>query len=180
MNYPVRKVNRLSGFDYSSPNIYFVTICTLEKRCILWSHSPDSVGATNGRPPCSHLSPAGMHVHNAIGAISLIYPAVSVINYVIMPNHIHLLLHIHGDESGRPMVAPTVSRVIAQIKGLPSRHTVSLCGKKASTITLSGTRQRCKAYGHTLMEIPMPGSRIASIDRNNFSDLFHNPIKWVY
>lgn len=117
LNYPVRKVNRLSGFDYSSPNIYFVTICTLEKRCILWSHSPDSVGATNGRPPCSHLSPAGMHVHNAIGAISLIYPAVSVINYVIMPNHIHLLLHIHGDESGRPMVAPTVSRVIAQMKG---------------------------------------------------------------
>ena len=117
MNYPVRKANRLSGFDYSSPNVYFITICTLEKRCILWSHSPAPVGATNGRPPCSHLSPAGMHVHSAIEAISLIYPAVSVINYVIMPNHIHMLLHIRGAEGGRPMVAPTVSRVIAQMKG---------------------------------------------------------------
>ena len=117
MHYPVRQRNRLPGFDYSSANVYFITICTHQKQCILWSHAPEPVGATNGRPPCSHLSPAGMHARNAIEAIPRHYPAVSVENYVIMPNHVHLLLQIHADEGGRPMVAPTVSRVVAQMKG---------------------------------------------------------------
>lgn len=34
-----------------------------------------------------------------------------------MPDHIHLLLQIHGNENGRPMVAPTINRVIKQTKG---------------------------------------------------------------
>ena len=43
-------------------------------------------------------------------------------NYVIMPNHIHLLLIICADENGRPMVAPTVSRVIQQLKGYVTKR----------------------------------------------------------
>lgn len=34
-----------------------------------------------------------------------------------MPNHIHLLLQIHSDNDGRPVVVPTVDRVIQQMKG---------------------------------------------------------------
>ena len=45
-NYPVRKKNRLIGFDYSSPNAYFITICTRERQKLFWT----DVGATNGRP----------------------------------------------------------------------------------------------------------------------------------
>ena len=40
MTYPVRKRNRLRDFDYSSANMYFITICTQQKRCILWSRAP--------------------------------------------------------------------------------------------------------------------------------------------
>ena len=40
MHYPVRKRNRLPGFDYSSANVYFITICTHQKQCIMWSHAP--------------------------------------------------------------------------------------------------------------------------------------------
>ena len=42
---------------------------------------------------------------------------VVVEKYVIMPNHIHLLLRIAGDESGRALLAPTVSHVVQHLKG---------------------------------------------------------------
>ena len=39
-----------------------------------------------------------------------------------MPNHIHLLLTIGSDEYGRPMVAPTMSRVVQQLKGYVAKR----------------------------------------------------------
>lgn len=58
----------------------------------------------------------------AINNIALIYPALLVERYVIMPNHIHLILRICSDEYGRPMVAPTMSRVVKQLKGSVSKQ----------------------------------------------------------
>lgn len=116
MMFPVRRKNRLFGFDYSSPNVYFITICTKDKQCVLWDNTPELVGATNGRPPHAHLSATGMAVCSAIEAIPAHHPMLTVDNYVIMPNHVHLLLHIHAGENGRPMVAPTVSQVVSQMK----------------------------------------------------------------
>lgn len=115
---PVRKKNRLTGFDYSSPNVYFIMICTAQRRNLFWN----AVEATIGRPPELRLSSAGQIVQTAIAAIPDHYPAYVVEHSVIMPNHIHLLLRICADESGRPMVAPTVSAVIAQMKGVVSKR----------------------------------------------------------
>ena len=39
-----------------------------------------------------------------------------------MPDHIHLLLFVHSDENGRPMVAPTMSRVVQQLKGYVTKR----------------------------------------------------------
>lgn len=36
MDYPVRKRNRLPGFDYCSPNVYFITICVQQRKNLLW------------------------------------------------------------------------------------------------------------------------------------------------
>ena len=47
---------------------------------------------------------------------------ISVDNYAIMPNHIHLLLQIHSDVDGRPMAAPTISTVVNQMKGAVSKE----------------------------------------------------------
>ena len=41
---------------------------------------------------------------------------------MIMPDHIHLLLIIRSDEYGRPMVAPTISRVVQQLKGYVTKR----------------------------------------------------------
>ena len=110
---PTRKEIRLKNYNYSSSGGYFLTICTSERRNYFW----ENVGATIGRPQDVTLSPYGKIVDEAINNISSIYPALEVDCYVIMPDHIHLLLIIRADEYGRPMVAPTMSRVVQQLKG---------------------------------------------------------------
>ena len=118
MECPARKPNRLSSYDYSTPGAYFLTLCTKNKQCILGS----VVGASIARPATVALSAMGKIVEKAILQIPAHYPAVTVDQYVVMPNHVHLLLQIHTGESGRPMVAPTVSRIMQQMKGAVTKQ----------------------------------------------------------
>ena len=119
MVFPKRKQIRLPNYDYSSPGAYFVTICTHDRRCIL---SDVAVGAAISRPPDVHLSSYGEIVALAIHNTPQIYSNVSVDHSVIMPNHIHLILRIHNDESGRMISAPTVSTVVGQMKRWASKR----------------------------------------------------------
>ena len=81
----------------------------------------ENVGASIARPEDVGLSKYGKIVVEAIEKISTIYPVITVDNYVVMPNHIHLLLQIHSDSSGRAMLAPTISIVIQQMKGYATK-----------------------------------------------------------
>ena len=58
-----------------------------------------------------------MVVDAEIQKLDSIYTAVKVDKYCIMPNHIHFIISINADETGRSQIAPTVSRVIKQFKG---------------------------------------------------------------
>ena len=98
MYLPKRKPNRLINYNYSSNGMYFITVCTKNKEHLLGK----IVGATIGRPPEMCLSPYGEITKQAIENINTHYPCVSVIKYVIMPNHLHLLLLIDNyNENGR-------------------------------------------------------------------------------
>ena len=81
---PERKANRLAYYDYSQPNAYFVTICAKDRKPLFWQN----VGASIARPQEVVLSEYGRIVDDAIQRIPAHYTAVSVDNYVIMPNHI--------------------------------------------------------------------------------------------
>lgn len=113
MDLPKRKQIRLPEYDYSTPGAYFVSICTKQRRCIL---SEIAVGAATSRPPEVRLTALGMVVASAVSNISSVYPAISIDNYVIMPNHVHLILRIVTDKDGRQIAAPTVSTVIGHMK----------------------------------------------------------------
>ena len=121
MDYPTRKKNRLANYDYSQNGAYFITICTEGKKCCL----SGIVGAIIDRPAYAQLTEMGKNVERAILGISEHYQDVYVEKYVIMPNHIHLLLMIDVP-TGRPLVAPTVARVIKQMKG----YATKLIGQK--------------------------------------------------
>ena len=118
MELPKRKPNRLTEYDYSQPNAYFITICTKNKEKLFW----EDVGASIARPEKPQLSFYGNVVQEAILNIPKIYPTISMDNYVVMPNHIHLLLQIHTDDSGRAMLAPTISKVVQQMKGYVTKQ----------------------------------------------------------
>jgi REP element-mobilizing transposase RayT len=112
---PARKPNRLKGYDYSQNGCYFITICVKDRRELFW-HQP--VGARIARPP---LSDMGEVVRKAIENIPHIYKSITVDKYVIMPNHIHLILLI-SDDPGRAMRAPTISTVVNQMKGYVTKQ----------------------------------------------------------
>lgn len=114
MELPKRKRTRLKNYDYSQNGAYFVTICVKDRKAIL---SDVIVGANSVRPKEVHLTEYGKIVKKAIQDIPKHYSAISVDNFVIMPDHIHLLLQIHSNIDGRTLFAPTIDRVIKQMKG---------------------------------------------------------------
>lgn len=89
---PQRKGLRLKNYDYSSNGAYFVTICTDGKEKNLCRLLPPE---TDGAAPRQILSPIGKAVEEMIGRI----PGID--KYVIMPNHIHMI--IMSDGAGLPL-----------------------------------------------------------------------------
>ena len=125
MEGPKRKPNRLAGYDYSSHEAYFVTICTDKKRPLFWEYGAAAdVGAAISRPQANlPLSRCGWLVDQAIRAIPEHYQGVSVDTYVIMPNHVHAIIRIERtDDSGRMISAPTLSTVVGQMKRWVSKQ----------------------------------------------------------
>jgi len=108
-NQPSRKNLRIKHYDYSGAGCYFITICVKDNQEVL---SRIDVGANCVRPTLSNY---GEIVDKEIQTLSTIYEQINIDHYVIMPNHIHMLILIEA--SGRTQFAPTVSRVVKQFKG---------------------------------------------------------------
>ena len=106
MEHPERKVNRFSEYDYSQTGAYFVTICTQNRRKIL------SAIVGDGSPV---PKPYGIIAEKYIAQLPEKYSLVTVDKYVIIPDHIHLLLRFHWDlGTGNP--SPTLGNVIGWYK----------------------------------------------------------------
>ena len=74
-----RRSVRLKGHDYSTPGMYFVTICTWERRCLLGEiHEHHMV-----------LNEAGTIVDKVWQSTASVRPCVALDEYVVMPNHLH-------------------------------------------------------------------------------------------
>lgn len=105
----LRKPNRLSGYDYAAPGYYFITICTAD-------HVPLFGRICAGEDPTVSakmvLNEMGRRAEAAILAIPEHYPGTSVDKFVVMPNHIHLILAIPF-QAGK---SPSVSNIIGQYK----------------------------------------------------------------
>lgn len=112
-----RKQNRLKEYDYSTVNAYFITICTQNRRNLFWADTNKPADS----PEQIQLTKLGRCVAQVIREIPEHYPVITVDHWVVMPNHIHLLLQIHTDAEGQPMAAPTISNVINQTKGAVSK-----------------------------------------------------------
>ena len=116
-DFPKRKNLRLQNYDYSSEGCYFITICTEHRKNLL---STIVWGDDLGAPKQIILKPYGKIVEKYILSIENAYDTVKVENYIIMPNHIHLLLLI--DTYGLPRSsAPTIPNVVTALKKFTNR-----------------------------------------------------------
>ena len=98
---PERKPTRLGCFDYSTTGAYFVTICTEGRREIL---SPIVGGDVPDAPFSSArviLSEYGIIANKYINQLNEFFNDITVDRYVIMPNHIHIMLLVTGDGASR-------------------------------------------------------------------------------
>ncbi|HPY85682.1 MAG TPA: hypothetical protein PLS20_11700 [Ruminococcus flavefaciens] len=125
MDIPNRKDIRLKNYDYSRNGAYFVTICTHNRKYIFWkNYDTYRVGAAFGGPHEKILlTEYGKIVKDELMRIPSIYTDVVFIpKFVIMPNHIHLIIVINSyNEKGPPKAAPTIGRIINMFKGAVSK-----------------------------------------------------------
>ena len=123
MQLPKRKQIRLKGYDYSSVGVYFITICTHKRRCIL-SHI---VGAIHESPE-NKLTQCGKCAREIIDSISHRFN-VEVDKYVIMPDHVHMLISVKDIERRAIHESPlqqrrsTVSKIVGYFKMNVSKRT---------------------------------------------------------
>jgi REP element-mobilizing transposase RayT len=96
-----------------------VTICTKDKAKILG----DIVGRADLSPPIPRLSEYGKIIDELIQDIPLHYDYVEVDMYVIMPNHIHMLIFFDEKNGGGLRSArPTMQSVIHALKVLCTKR----------------------------------------------------------
>ena len=86
-----RKTPRYQSFDYNSVGVYFITICTHNRKCTL----SRVVGAIHESPEIE-LTDYGKITDETIRNIPERYKA-TVDRYVIMPNHIHAIIIIENN-----------------------------------------------------------------------------------
>ena len=107
MELPKRKPNRIPRFDYSTPGAYFIPICTHDKLPLLCT----IVGGGALDAPDVRLSRSGEIVQKYILSGNCI-PGVIVEKYVIMPNHIHLILLVEAGASAGTSRAPSPTNAV--------------------------------------------------------------------
>ena len=115
MDLPNRKPTRLKEYDYSSPGAYFITICVKDKKHILGK----IVGGDAHIVPKNELTPIGEIVDQEILKIESAYTNIHIDKYVIMPNHIHMIIRISEPEGINPfptMKKYDISNVIGKFK----------------------------------------------------------------
>ena len=185
---PVRKRLRLPDYDYSSPGAYFITICTQHRRCILSRISRNTVGANISAQPKfespvvspdptvgaiqespAKLTPCGKIVDRVINQITDQYPAY-VDSYVIMPNHIHLIIVITETEDART------------IRESPLRGR-SVISKMIGYIKMNSSKEIHRCFGDS--NIWQRGFHDHVIrNRRDYEQIakyiYENPIRWQY
>ena len=112
------KPHRLPGFDYSSVGSYMLTFTTLGRKPVL----SEVISQGIYQPPLVILKPYGQITEKYIQRIESVYHGVKVDNYVIMPDHVHLLLTI--EEYVQPIRAdkPRISVIIGSTKAMITKE----------------------------------------------------------
>ena len=150
-----RKANRLPEYDYSTPGAYFVTICTHNRKNTLSAIVGDG-------SPVPKLP--GQIAEKYIQMIPDHFPAVNVDHYVIMPNHIHLLLQIKSSDESESL-CPSLGNIIGWYKYQVTKSINNYCDT-------NGTRFFQRSYHDHVVRNEQDYQKI-------WLYIETNPIRWI-
>ncbi len=122
MDFPQRKRTRLQNYDYSSPGAYFITVCTKNRDCCL---SEISVGDGVLDVPQTQLTKWGKLAETRILEINEVYTHIRIDKYVIMPNHIHMLVFLSEQDGTSGTPSPTnaiIPQLVSSFKRMVNRE----------------------------------------------------------
>ncbi len=106
-----RRSIRLKGADYSRPGLYFVTICTVSRRCLLGNMESNLIV----------LSRIGEIARRCWIEIPSHFPQVDLHAFVVMPNHLHGILAITvGARYNVPLRSENALSIQAEHFGKPT------------------------------------------------------------
>jgi REP-associated tyrosine transposase len=167
-----RRSVRLQGFDYTQAGAYFITICTRNRTCIF-----SEVRGGEIRP-----TPVGEVAASCWEAIPDHFPTAELDAFVLMPNHLHGIVVLHGPldlEQGTACRAPTNQAGFRERFGAPvsgSISTIVRSFKAAVTKAINddpGRGTACRALVSDRLG-PLPPGRIRSVWQ---SDYFEHVIR---
>ena len=173
---------RLKKFDYNTTGAYFITICT-ENRAELLSRIV-GVGVPDD-PNCVELLTYGKIADKYIKQLNEFYEDISVDRYVIMPNHIHILLSLRSGSSRTP--TPTNYEATFAEKSLNSNEKhISKDNTKANSRVskfVSTFKRFCnKEYGRNIWQRFFYDHVIRN--REDYEEhvkyIYDNPKNWYY
>jgi len=120
MIYPSQfhKPHRLKTYDYSSHASYLLTFNVRDRKPLL------STVIDRGmyEPAAVSLKRIGRITEKYLQRIPVVYPHVLLENYVIMPDHVHLLLTILPEEDGKYRKRAGVDTIIRSTKTLITKE----------------------------------------------------------
>lgn len=166
-----RRSIRLKGFDYSSAGGYFVTICIRNRECLLGEITTDGM----------RLSEYGLLVEEAWRDLPNHYRHVQLDEFVVMPNHVHGIILLVGDDDEHTVgagfePAPTVPT------GTHKRHPLSEIVRSLKTFSarrINAVRQMAgvPVWQRNYYEHIIRNERDLNRIRQYIID---NPAQWLY
>lgn len=115
-NLPQRKQLRLKGYNYNNNGYYFITICTKNRKKLL---SKINVGVAAHSGPKIELTNIGKIIKKYIQNYNLKFKNIRIDEYIIMPDHIHLIIKLFGSPKA---ATPTISNIINSFKTLITKE----------------------------------------------------------
>ncbi len=117
-NFPKRKPTRLKDYDYSTPGMYFLTVCIKNRANLLGK----IVGCGDFDAPKMVLSKYGVILDRYINLMNYKYSHIQIDKYIIMPNHFHLILHINEYKNGASETAAPYNNEMSKFISLLKRY----------------------------------------------------------
>ena len=93
------------GFDYSNSASYFITICTAHRQKLFWTDAYDG-----------SLSETGKIADEEILALPDRFPLTEIDKYVIMPDHVHMIITLLGALPGTDKKTPNIANIVGAFK----------------------------------------------------------------